>query len=163
LNYWPARLHDVTSQEILQLFISRSVFPSFPFILSWFIYAFPNVVCISYGNVVSHVYAQDNAPGLKTKEYGNQHPSQFRGGYWVRWCQGYCLILTEYFSKHLDWTCDWIIVLICRKVVWKHILNVYPEGRSGKERMDYMKKKAYEYQALRDCWKEMVQNGQVSF
>lgn len=48
-------------------------------------------------------------------------------------------------------------------MVWKHILNVYPEGMSGKERMDYMKKKAYEYQTLRDCWKEMVQNGQVSF
>ncbi|KDR13484.1 TBC1 domain family member 25, partial [Zootermopsis nevadensis] len=48
-----------------------------------------------------------------------------------------------------------------RKVVWKHILNVYPDGMSGKERMDYMKKKAYEYQALRDCWKEMVQNGHV--
>ena len=46
--------------------------------------------------------------------------------------------------------------------MWKHILNVYPDGMSGKERMDYMKKKAYEYQALRDCWKEMVQNGQVS-
>ena len=45
--------------------------------------------------------------------------------------------------------------------MWKHILNVYPDGMSGKERMDYMKKKAYEYQALRDCWKEMVQNGQV--
>ncbi|KAJ4436482.1 hypothetical protein ANN_16513 [Periplaneta americana] len=49
-----------------------------------------------------------------------------------------------------------------RKVVWKHILNVYPDGMSGKERMDYMKKKAYEYQALRDCWKEMVKNGQVT-
>ncbi|VVC92204.1 unnamed protein product [Leptidea sinapis] len=29
-----------------------------------------------------------------------------------------------------------------RKVVWKHILNVYPEGMTGKERMDYIKKKA---------------------
>lgn len=58
--------------------------------------------------------------------------------------------------------CHLIMVWFCRKVVWKHILNVYPDGMSGKERMDYMKKKAYEYQALRDCWKEMVQNGQVS-
>ncbi|XP_067006991.2 uncharacterized protein [Anabrus simplex] len=48
-----------------------------------------------------------------------------------------------------------------RKVVWKHILNVYPEGFSGKERMDYMKKKSLEYQSLRDCWRNMVQNGQV--
>jgi hypothetical protein len=76
---------------------------------------------------------------------------------------GYRNSFTLYISKQLDWTCDLIIMLICRKVVWKHILNVYPDGMSGKERMDYMKKKAYEYQALRDCWKEMVQNGQVSF
>ncbi|XP_063236515.1 translation initiation factor IF-2 isoform X3 [Bacillus rossius redtenbacheri] len=44
-----------------------------------------------------------------------------------------------------------------RKVVWKHILNVYPEGMSGKERMDYMKRKSYEYQALRDKWRDEVQ------
>jgi hypothetical protein len=75
--------------------------------------------------------------------------------------RGYGLLLIRYLSKH--WMCDFIIVLLCRKVVWKHILNVYPEGMSGKERMDYMKRKAYEYQTLRDCWKEMVQNGQVSF
>ncbi|KAK7788562.1 hypothetical protein R5R35_011751 [Gryllus longicercus] len=49
-----------------------------------------------------------------------------------------------------------------RKVVWKHILNVYPDGLSGKERMDYMKRKALEYQSLRDCWRNMVQNGQVT-
>ncbi|XP_063236514.1 TBC1 domain family member 25 isoform X2 [Bacillus rossius redtenbacheri] len=51
-----------------------------------------------------------------------------------------------------------------RKVVWKHILNVYPEGMSGKERMDYMKRKSYEYQALRDKWRDEVQqsHGQVT-
>ncbi|RZF42214.1 hypothetical protein LSTR_LSTR004363 [Laodelphax striatellus] len=43
-----------------------------------------------------------------------------------------------------------------RKVVWKHLLNVYPEGMSGKERMDYMKKKAAEYKMLRDNWKSML-------
>ncbi|KAJ8952288.1 hypothetical protein NQ318_007456 [Aromia moschata] len=32
-----------------------------------------------------------------------------------------------------------------RKVVWKHLLNVYPEGMTGRERMDYIKKKALEY------------------
>ncbi|KAL1124373.1 hypothetical protein AAG570_001002 [Ranatra chinensis] len=48
-----------------------------------------------------------------------------------------------------------------RKVVWKHILNVYPEGMSGKERIDYMKKKSEEYMRLRDCWREMLKNGQM--
>lgn len=49
-----------------------------------------------------------------------------------------------------------------RKVVWKHILNVYPQGMSGKERMDYMKKKSYEYETLRDIWRDMIQKGQVT-
>ncbi|XP_076669493.1 uncharacterized protein LOC143369442 [Andrena cerasifolii] len=47
-----------------------------------------------------------------------------------------------------------------RKVVWKHILNVYPEGMSGRGRMDYMKKKSQEYQNLRERWKTLVQKGQ---
>ncbi|XP_020279616.1 TBC1 domain family member 25 isoform X2 [Pseudomyrmex gracilis] len=47
-----------------------------------------------------------------------------------------------------------------RKVVWKHILNVYPEGMSGRERMDYMKRKAQEYQTLRERWRTLVQKGQ---
>ncbi|XP_029678483.1 TBC1 domain family member 25 isoform X3 [Formica exsecta] len=47
-----------------------------------------------------------------------------------------------------------------RKVVWKHILNVYPEGMSGRERMDYMKRKAQEYQNLRERWRMLVQKGQ---
>lgn len=47
-----------------------------------------------------------------------------------------------------------------RKVVWKHILNVYPDGMSGRERMDYMKRKAQEYTNLRDAWKNLMQNGQ---
>ncbi|BES88981.1 TBC [Nesidiocoris tenuis] len=48
-----------------------------------------------------------------------------------------------------------------RKVVWKHILNVYPIGMSGRERMDYMKKKSNEYYGLRDRWREMMKNGQM--
>ena len=47
-------------------------------------------------------------------------------------------------------------------MVWKHILNVYPDGMSGKERMDYMKKKSNEYYNLRDKWREMLKNGNVS-
>lgn len=29
-----------------------------------------------------------------------------------------------------------------RRVVWKHILNVYPDGMTGRERMEYMKRKS---------------------
>lgn len=49
-----------------------------------------------------------------------------------------------------------------RKVVWKHILNVYPEGMTGKERMDYIKKKANEYYSLRARWKDCIQKGMVN-
>lgn len=48
-----------------------------------------------------------------------------------------------------------------RKVVWKHILNVYPDGMSGRERMDYIRRKASEYIALRDTWKAAVARGPV--
>lgn len=48
-----------------------------------------------------------------------------------------------------------------RRVVWKHILNVYPDGMTGRERMDYMKRKAAEYTRLRDIWRTTVQKGNV--
>jgi TBC1 domain family member 25 len=43
-----------------------------------------------------------------------------------------------------------------RRVVWKHILNVYPENFTGKERMDYMKRKSAEYCKLREAWRLAV-------
>lgn len=49
-----------------------------------------------------------------------------------------------------------------RKVVWKHILNVYPDGMTGRERMDYIKRKANEYYALRSRWKDCIQKGMVN-
>lgn len=48
-----------------------------------------------------------------------------------------------------------------RRVIWKHILNVYPEGMTGRERMDYMKKKSGEYYRLRDVWRTAVQQGNI--
>ncbi|KAG5898980.1 hypothetical protein JTB14_004699 [Gonioctena quinquepunctata] len=48
-----------------------------------------------------------------------------------------------------------------RKVVWKHLLNVYPEGMTGRERMDYIKKKALEYVSLRETWKTAIAQGPV--
>lgn len=48
-----------------------------------------------------------------------------------------------------------------RRVVWKHILNVYPDGMTGLQRMEYMKQKAAEYCRLRDVWRTAVQHGPV--
>ena len=41
-----------------------------------------------------------------------------------------------------------------RKVVWRHLLNIFPDNMSGKERYDYLKKKELEYYRVRDQWKE---------
>lgn len=49
-----------------------------------------------------------------------------------------------------------------RRVVWKHILNVYPDGMTGLQRMDYMKQKAAEYYRLRDVWRTAIQQGPVA-
>ncbi|XP_066255124.1 TBC1 domain family member 25 [Euwallacea similis] len=48
-----------------------------------------------------------------------------------------------------------------RKVVWKHLLNVYPEGMNGRGRMDYIKKKAAEYEKLKETWKQAIAQGHV--
>ncbi|XP_017780993.1 PREDICTED: TBC1 domain family member 25 isoform X1 [Nicrophorus vespilloides] len=48
-----------------------------------------------------------------------------------------------------------------RKVVWKFILNVYPDGMTGKERMDYIKRKAAEYMGLKESWKKAIAQGPV--
>ncbi|KAL3280662.1 hypothetical protein HHI36_003900 [Cryptolaemus montrouzieri] len=48
-----------------------------------------------------------------------------------------------------------------RKVVWKHLLNVYPKGMTGKQRMDYIKKKATEYCMLKEVWKSAIAQGPV--
>ena len=36
-----------------------------------------------------------------------------------------------------------------RRVVWRHLLNVFPEGLSGKERMEHVRLKANEYEKLK--------------
>ncbi|XP_038068624.1 TBC1 domain family member 25-like [Patiria miniata] len=37
-----------------------------------------------------------------------------------------------------------------RKVVWRHLLNIYPEGLTGKERMQHIKAKSMDYQKLKN-------------
>ncbi|KAH8397216.1 hypothetical protein KR215_010710 [Drosophila sulfurigaster] len=54
-----------------------------------------------------------------------------------------------------------------RRVVWKHLLNVYPSGvhglpMDGHQRMEFMRRKSEQYCKLRDTWKTAVQRGNVA-
>ncbi|XP_060595681.1 uncharacterized protein LOC132749798 [Ruditapes philippinarum] len=49
-----------------------------------------------------------------------------------------------------------------RRVVWRHLLNIFPKDMSGRERFDYMKKKEKEYFELRDKWRNLFSTRQVS-
>ncbi|XP_026187923.1 TBC1 domain family member 25 isoform X2 [Mastacembelus armatus] len=50
-----------------------------------------------------------------------------------------------------------------RKVVWRYLLNVYPDGLSGQERMDYMKRKTREYDQLKREWTTRVGHEDLEF
>ncbi|XP_040918175.1 TBC1 domain family member 25 [Toxotes jaculatrix] len=50
-----------------------------------------------------------------------------------------------------------------RKVVWRYLLNVYPDGLSGQERMDYMKRKTREYDQLKREWTARVSHEDLEF
>ncbi|XP_070823865.1 TBC1 domain family member 25 isoform X1 [Chaetodon trifascialis] len=50
-----------------------------------------------------------------------------------------------------------------RKVVWRYLLNVYPDGLSGQERMDYMKRKTREYDQLKREWTSRVSLEDLEF
>uniref|UniRef100_UPI0037E704E7 TBC1 domain family member 25 n=1 Tax=Semicossyphus pulcher TaxID=241346 RepID=UPI0037E704E7 len=50
-----------------------------------------------------------------------------------------------------------------RKVVWRYLLNVYPDGLSGQERMDYMKRKTREYDQLKREWNARVTHEDLEF
>lgn len=46
-----------------------------------------------------------------------------------------------------------------RRVVWKHILNVYPKGLNGYQRMTFVRRKAELYYDLRDIWQKALNQG----
>uniref|UniRef100_A0A8C5QJB4 TBC1 domain family member 25 n=1 Tax=Leptobrachium leishanense TaxID=445787 RepID=A0A8C5QJB4_9ANUR len=50
-----------------------------------------------------------------------------------------------------------------RKVVWRYLLNVYPDGLSGQERLDYMKCKTREYFQLKGEWRERCSAEDLDF
>lgn len=54
--------------------------------------------------------------------------------------------------------------LICpNQVVWRYLLNVYPDGLTGQERMDYMKRKTREYDRLKGEWPARVNPEDLEF
>lgn len=54
-----------------------------------------------------------------------------------------------------------VVVSFVRRVVWKHLLNVYPDGLNGSERMKYMCRKSEEYQRLKSEWMLYYRNKKV--
>ncbi|XP_076859801.1 TBC1 domain family member 25 isoform X2 [Brachyhypopomus gauderio] len=50
-----------------------------------------------------------------------------------------------------------------RKVVWRYLLNVYPDGLTGQERMDYMKRKTREYDQLKREWSSRASSEDLEF
>ncbi|XP_043829659.1 TBC1 domain family member 25 isoform X2 [Dromiciops gliroides] len=50
-----------------------------------------------------------------------------------------------------------------RKVVWRYLLNVYPDGLTGQERMDYMKRKTVEYNQLKSEWQQRASAEDLEF
>ena len=46
-----------------------------------------------------------------------------------------------------------------RSVVWRHLLNIYPDGFTGRERFQYLKRKSNEYFKLRDDWRQLFSSG----
>ena len=49
-----------------------------------------------------------------------------------------------------------------RKVAWKHLLGVYPPNMTGKQRVEYMKQKVFEYEELKKTWTDMMLRGRVT-
>ncbi|XP_028669506.1 TBC1 domain family member 25 [Erpetoichthys calabaricus] len=50
-----------------------------------------------------------------------------------------------------------------RKVVWRYLLNVYPDGLTGQQRMDYMKRKTREYDRLKGEWTQRATPEDLEF
>lgn len=49
-----------------------------------------------------------------------------------------------------------------RKIAWKHLLNVYPAGMTGGERLRYLKEMSQLYTELKSDWMNLVLQGRVS-
>lgn len=48
-----------------------------------------------------------------------------------------------------------------RKTVWKQLLNVFPPGLTGQQRLDYMKNKCELYNELKSTWQSHMSDSRV--
>lgn len=48
-----------------------------------------------------------------------------------------------------------------RKTVWKQLLNVFPPGLTGQQRLDYMKNKCDSYNELKSTWQSHMSDSRV--
>lgn len=55
------------------------------------------------------------------------------------------------------------LFIVSGQVVWRYLLNVYPDGLTGRERMDYMKRKSREYEQLKSEWAQRVNPEDLEF
>lgn len=56
-----------------------------------------------------------------------------------------------------------VFSVLSTQVVWRYLLNVYPDGLTGQERMDYMKSKTREYYQLKSEWRERCSQEDLEF
>lgn len=49
-----------------------------------------------------------------------------------------------------------------RKVVWRHLLNIYPDGLNGRVRFEYLRMKSAEYYRLCEEWREPFLHGNAT-
>ena len=49
-----------------------------------------------------------------------------------------------------------------RKIAWKHLLNLYPAGLTGGERLAYLKEKSKTYTEMKSDWMSLVLQGRIS-
>ena len=49
-----------------------------------------------------------------------------------------------------------------RKIAWKHLLNLYPAGLTGGERLAYLKEKSRTYNEMKSDWMSLVLQGRIS-
>ena len=49
-----------------------------------------------------------------------------------------------------------------RKIAWKHLLNLYPAGLTGGERLAYLKEKSRTYTEMKSDWMSLVLQGRIS-
>ena len=47
-----------------------------------------------------------------------------------------------------------------RTVAWRHLLNIFPENMSGRQRFEYLKAKSNEYYELREQWRKLFTGGE---